>query len=116
MIDQSLGTRILDVFLPEKENSKPAQRRMEILTIDRTLIYKACSNADCNEEVERLTDGAYTCGKCSNSSPFFKWKIRLNITLRDDENRVFACTAFKVNDAWEEQSLIFDGFSKRRFF
>jgi replication factor A1 len=45
-------------------------------------LYKACSNADCNKKVTEH-EGQYTCEKCNQTSPNFKYRIILLISTAD---------------------------------
>ena len=41
---------------------------------------KACQNVDCNKKVTEH-DGQYTCEKCNQTSPDFKYRIILSVSL-----------------------------------
>jgi replication factor A1 len=45
-------------------------------------LYKACPNQDCNKKVTEH-DGQYTCEKCNQTSPNFKYRIMLAINTAD---------------------------------
>jgi replication factor A1 len=44
-----------------------------------TMMYKACSNNDCNKKVVDQNDGTYRCEKCNVNSTEFKWRLLANV-------------------------------------
>ena len=92
---------IMETLKSAVTDGKPrwARGRVRISFINRKrAVYRACSQRGCNKKLEAKSDGDYECKTCSNTPVTFKWRMLLEMRVRD-AGETLECIAFnEVSD------------------